>query len=151
MDNRTGVPFPPPVLPVCSIGAGAAAVVWLPRWPLGLPWMIAGGVLFALAAAFVTWALMWMRLHRTTPNPFGAASALLTSGPYRVTRNPMYLSLVTAQTGVALAFGLPVTLALVPVTAVLLDRLVIRREEAFLRATFPAEFESYAARVRRWI
>lgn len=151
MDNHTGVPFPPPLLPIGAIAAGALLNLWFPHWPLGLPWMIAGGSLFAAGAIFSAWALLQMRRHRTTPSPFGAATALLSTGPYRITRNPLYLSILLIQIAVALAFGLAGTLALLPLSWLLLDHFVIPREEAFLRAAFPAEFADYSARVRRWI
>jgi protein-S-isoprenylcysteine O-methyltransferase Ste14 len=151
MDNHTGVPFPPPLVPALAIGAGVLASIWVPRFPVGLPWMIAGGTLFALAACFAGWALVLMRIRRTTPSPFGAASALLSAGPYRWSRNPMYCALIAAQAAVGLAFGLVLTIGLLPLSAGVIEFLVIRREEAWLRATFPAEFEAYAARVRRWL
>ncbi len=151
MENRTGVPFPPPLVPIFAIAAGAAMNLWIPRWPVGIAWMIAGGVLFAMGVLFAAWALILMRTRRTTLSPFGAASSLLTTGPYRLSRNPIYLVLLLAQAAVALSFGLAVTLALLPVSGLLLDWFVIRREEAFLRTAFPAEFEAYAARTRRWI
>ncbi len=151
MENRTGVPFPPPLVPLAAIAVGAVMNLWIPRWPVGVAWMIAGGVLFAAGAGFAAWALLLMRARRTTSSPFGAASSLLTSGPYRLSRNPIYLALLVVQAAVALAFGLSATLALVPVSGFVLDRFVIRREEAFLRAAFASQLEGYAARVRRWI
>ena len=151
MENRTGVPFPPPLVPVVAIAVGALLNLNLKPWPIGRGWMIAGGLLFAAAAGFATWALLLMRKHRTTPSPFGAATTLLASGPYRITRNPIYLAMLGIQAATALAFGLSATLALLPVSAWLLDRFVIRREEAFLRAAFPVEFAALTARVRRWL
>lgn len=151
MDNRTGVPFPPPLVPIGAIAAGALLTLWFPRWPDGVGWMIAGGSLFAAGAAFAAWALLLMSRHRTTPSPFGAATALLASGPYRISRNPIYLSILLIQAAVALVFGLAGTLALLPLSWLLLDRFVIPREEAFLRTAFPDAFAAYAARVRRWV
>jgi protein-S-isoprenylcysteine O-methyltransferase Ste14 len=151
MKNQTGVPFPPPLVPLGAIAAGALLTRWLPRWPDGGGWMVAGGMLFATGAGVAAWALLLMKKHRTTPSPFGAASALLASGPYRISRNPIYLSALLIQAAVALAFGLAGTLALLPVSWLLFDRFVIPREEAYLRTAFPAEFPEYAGRVRRWL
>lgn len=151
MENRTGVPFPPPLVPLFALAAGALLNRWIPPWPTGGVWMIAGGILFALGGGFAAWSLLLMRRHRTTPSPFGAATALLTAGPYRRSRNPIYLALLALQAGAALAFGLAGALLLLPLSGWLLDRFIIRREEAFLRAAFSAEFEAYAARTRRWI
>jgi len=151
MENRTGTRFPPPLVPVAAVGIGAFAVIWIPRWPVGLPWIIAGGALFALAASFAAWALVLMRVRRTTPSPFGAASTLIMTGPYRYSRNPMYCALILAQAAAGLSFGLLVTLGLLPLSVGLFDCFVIRREEEFLRTVFPKEFDAYASRVRRWI
>ena len=151
MENRTGVPFPPPLVPVVAIAAGALLNLTLQPWPVGNGWMFAGGLLFGAATGFAAWALLLMRKHRTTPSPFGAATTLLGSGPYRVSRNPIYLSLLVIQAGAALTFGLVGTLALLPLSWLLLDRFVIPREERFLRSAFPAQFDAYAARTRRWL
>jgi protein-S-isoprenylcysteine O-methyltransferase Ste14 len=151
MDNRTGVPFPPPLIPLGAIGAGALFNLWIPHWPLGVPWMIAGGLIFAAGAACVAWSFRLMKIHRTTGSPFGAATTLLAAGPYRFSRNPIYLSILVIQGAVALVFGLAGTLALLPVSWWLLNRFIIPREEAFLRTAFPKEFADYSARVRRWI
>ena len=151
MENRTGVLFPPPLVPVVAIAAGAVLNQFIAPWPVGNGWMFAGGLLFGAAAGFAAWALLMMRKYRTTPSPFGAATTLLASGPYRISRNPIYLAMLGIQAGTALAFGLSATLALLPLSAWLLGRFVIRREESFLRATFPAEFAALTARVRRWL
>ena len=151
MENRTGVPFPPPGVPLAAIAAGALLNRFITPWPTGTGWMIAGGLLFGAAAGIAAWALLLMRRHRTTPSPFGTATTLLTSGPYRLSRNPIYLALLGVQAGTALAFGLAGTLALLPLSAWLLDRFVIRREEAFMRKAFPEQFAAFSARVRRWL
>ncbi len=78
-------------------------------------------------------------------------SALVTEGPYRFTRNPMYLGLVASVLGFAVYFGtLPLFVSAV-VLFLILNTLFIPFEEAKMRRQFGAEYDAYVARVRRWI
>lgn len=79
------------------------------------------------------------------------ASALVTSGVYRFTRNPMYLGLVALLTGWAVLLSNPLTLAVVPLFALYLHRFQIIPEEEGLARKFGASFEEYRRRVRRWL
>lgn len=90
-------------------------------------------------------------LARTTFIPFARASKLITRGPYRLSRNPMYVSLVLGYLG---GVGLLVQLwplLLLPVPLAVLNRIVIPFEEARLREAFGSAYEAYCAKVRRWI
>ena len=152
MSNPVGTRFPPPLIPLGGAALGALLRPLNPAWwPSGGAWMIAGGALFFLGAAFAAWALLLMRARKTTPDPFGAASTLLQDGPYRISRNPIYLSVLFLQMGISLAFALPVVLLVLPLEIWLFNRFVIRHEERFLREHFGAVYEHYSARVRRWI
>jgi protein-S-isoprenylcysteine O-methyltransferase Ste14 len=101
-------------------------------------------------ACMCTGALTFL-LAKTTVMPHRPASALVTHGIYAYTRNPMYLGFTTAYVGAALAAGLVMPLVLLPPVLFLLTVFVIRREERYLRDTFPATFDAYASRVRRWL
>ncbi|MGI9083774.1 MAG: methyltransferase family protein [Aeromicrobium sp.] len=83
--------------------------------------------------------------------PFRPSTALVTTGPFRFTRNPMYLGMAVLQAGLSLAFGLMWALAMVPVAVLAVDRLVIAREEPYLERRFGADYIAYKSRVRRWI
>ena len=87
----------------------------------------------------------------TTLHPFGKPSALVTDGPFQLTRNPLYLSLVTLLLGVAVFLGSLAALAVVPVFVWAIQAVFIRREEAALAAAFGAEFDAYCRRVPRWL
>lgn len=152
MKNATGTRFPPPLIPLSAVALGALLKRFNPAWwPEGTPWMIAGGALFFSGAAFAAWAMLLMRARRTTPSPFGAASALLEEGPYRFSRNPIYLAALVLQAGAACAFALPAALLPLPLEVWLFNRCVIRHEERYLREHFAEPYAAYAARVRRWI
>lgn len=90
-------------------------------------------------------------LARTTVIPFGRASSLVTHGPYRITRNPMYWSLVLAYLGGAGLLVSPWPLILLTVPLLILNRVVIPFEERRLREAFGREYEAYCARTRRWL
>jgi protein-S-isoprenylcysteine O-methyltransferase Ste14 len=107
--------------------------------------LTAGGVLLAVSS------LGLFRAARTTTVPFGTASKLITWGPYRFSRNPMYVSLVLTYLGVAGLQAQIWPLLLLPLTVAYLHRTVIPFEEARLREVFGEAYERYCARVRRWI
>ena len=83
--------------------------------------------------------------------PFSEATALVTSGLYRFTRNPMYLGMVLCLLGVAVFLGALSTLIPVVAYAWIIDRQFIRKEELFLQEIFGDEYLAYMKRVRRWI
>jgi protein-S-isoprenylcysteine O-methyltransferase Ste14 len=115
-------------------------------------WIHAGGiVLIATGAALAVWCLVIFRRQHTTTIPFGISSSLVTWGPYRYSRNPMYVSLALVYLGEAgvLAQLWPlVTLA--PVLAYM-NWIVIPYEESRLGVAFGNDYGTYRARVRRWI
>ncbi|HKC81691.1 MAG TPA: isoprenylcysteine carboxylmethyltransferase family protein [Gemmatimonadaceae bacterium] len=80
-----------------------------------------------------------------------AASQLVTSGPYRFTRNPMYVGLTIAYIGGAAIINSAWPLILLPIVLVVLVRTVVSREEQYLSDAFGDQFTSYRSRVRRWL
>ncbi|MCE1205194.1 MAG: isoprenylcysteine carboxylmethyltransferase family protein [Holophagaceae bacterium] len=145
-------PQPPLLFLGCLLlGAGLRFVHPL---GLGLPLTVRlalGGLLLGLVVLHGGWGLLIFRRMGTTPEPNGVASALLTSGPFRWTRNPLYLGLATLMVCFGILLDSAWVLGQAPVLVLLLDRLVIVREEARLRAQFGEAYEAYARRVRRWL
>ena len=90
-------------------------------------------------------------LSRTTLIPFGTAAQLLMHGPYRISRNPMYVSLVLVYLGVAGILAQAWPLLLLPLPVTVLHGIVIPFEEARMREVFGEAFDQYCARVRRWL
>lgn len=88
---------------------------------------------------------------RTNPVPWRPATALVTDGPYRFTRNPMYLGMAALYAGIALGAGLLWGLALLPVVLAAIQVAVIAREEAYLERVFGDQYRVYRATVRRWL
>jgi protein-S-isoprenylcysteine O-methyltransferase Ste14 len=150
--DHAGVRVPPPLIYLAGLmlGLGAERVISTPSLPR--PAAVAAGVLGgALAAALDGGAMRRFLRARTAMEPWKPASALVTGGPYRLTRNPMYLGMACLYTGLALAFGLLWSLALLPVVLVLVDRFVIVREERYLERRFGDSYRNYRAQVRRWL
>ena len=147
--------MPPPVIYLIGFVAG-----WLidRRWPLETFGPEHGRTRIAIATVFlVCWLVLMMsavitfRRARTAIIPVLPASTVVTTGPYRVTRNPMYVSLVALYVGASLLVNSWWPLILLPAVVLLIDRAVIAREERYLRSAFPAEYAAYCDRVRRWV
>ena len=131
------------------------ALQWIA--PLPLAWMlpvrpdIVGGVLFVLGA--VVAGAGWFAFHKagTTRVPGQVSTTFVSWGPYRMTRNPMYVGLSLAYLGEAAMLRQIWPALLLPLTLIYLQRVVIPLEETRLRETFGAQYIAYCARVRRWI
>lgn len=150
--DQAGVRIPPPLIYIAGFVAGLVleAAVSIAGLPLALA-VAAGALGGASWLALDGWSMLLFRRARTSPAPMQPTTALVSSGPYRVTRNPMYLGMAFLYAGLALAFGVIWALALLPVVLLVVDRQVIAREERYLEAKFGDEYRSYEGRVRRWL
>ncbi|MBI2812951.1 MAG: isoprenylcysteine carboxylmethyltransferase family protein [Opitutae bacterium] len=145
------IAFPPLILAAHVVAGGVA--YWLCPIPL-LPSPFArtiGVILVVVAGAQAFWAARIMKRAGTNVRPSLPTTAIVAAGPYRYTRNPMYLSLCLLYLGLSLLINgvLPV-LFLVPL-ALTLHFGVIRREERYLAAKFGETYLAYQRRVRRWL
>ena len=146
------MPVPPPLIYLAGFGGGLllGLVAPPPEPPAALRVAGALGGVAALLALDTT--AMRRFIRRGTPvNPARAARALVTDGPYRITRNPMYLGMACAYAGAALAADALWSLAVLPAVLLVVDRVVIAREERHLVARFGDEYARYRRSVRRWI
>jgi protein-S-isoprenylcysteine O-methyltransferase Ste14 len=112
---------------------------------------IAGFVLLPAGVALAAWSLTIFRGQGTTTIPGEQSRALVTWGPYRFSRNPMYVSLTLAYLGEAGLLGHVWPLVPLATTLVYLNWTVVPIEEARLQETFGAAYAEYRARVRRWL
>ncbi|MEP7137121.1 MAG: isoprenylcysteine carboxylmethyltransferase family protein [Chloroflexota bacterium] len=96
-------------------------------------------------------AVKGMFASKTSPNPHRPTTALVFSGPYRFSRNPMYIGLTLLYAGLASFFQLPWGLLSLPIVIWLITIWVIVPEEKYLEQKFDSEYLSYKSRVRRWI
>ncbi len=145
--------LPPPMMFGIAFALGAALQHLLPM--AGLPFAAAafdvGAALLAIGVCCGAGLAISFLARRTTLNPFGDPSHLVVRGPYRLSRNPMYLTLVIAYLGGTLMLGSawPLLTLLGPVAV--LSRVVIPVEEAHMLATFGDAYRDYCGRVRRWL
>ena len=142
----------PPLVYLAGLVLGHLANRWLPLGavPVQAGW-IAGGILFVLGLGLAASAMINFTRASTTIRPDRASTALVIAGPYRFTRNPMYLGLAVAYLGLAIADRSLASLILLPVVLLTIRWAVIANEEAFLERRFGSSYTEYKARVRRWL
>jgi protein-S-isoprenylcysteine O-methyltransferase Ste14 len=154
-DRGPGVRFPPPFLFV-----GGFLMAWvLHRW---LPFEIdddgAGRIQTAVGAAFMaaglalmSWGVVTFARARTAILPHRPARRLVREGPYRFTRNPMYVGLTSAYVGLSIVINAVWPILVLPLVLASLRRFVVRREERHLTEKFGGDYSEYCRRVRRWL
>ena len=118
-------------------------------FPQALVWLGYGIALIGLGLT-ISAASGFMRA-RTTLDPHGSVSNIVTSGPYRFSRNPIYLGFLCLLIGFPFIFRNYWGLVLSPVLIVLMNTLVIQHEEAYLEKKFGEVYTDYKSRVRRWL
>lgn len=152
LQDNPGVIAPPPLIYAGTLAVGlllnrAFPVKFLPRRIA----LILGTLCIIIASILTRSAFLEMRSANTNMNPTRPATALVTEGPFRYTRNPLYMSLTLMYTGIALIANALWALLLLPVTLLIINRGVIDREEQYLERKFGDQYLSYKAKVRRWI
>ena len=146
-----GVVAPPPLVYAVPLGVGLLLQRWHPLHVLTpTAATIVGIVCVSLGLVGFPAILAFHRAH-TSPQPWVPSTALVTSGPYRFTRNPMYLGFTLLYVGVAFWANAGWPLLLLPLVLVVMHYGVIVREEAYLARTFGQDYERYRQRVRRWL
>lgn len=144
---------PPPLMFGAAFGLSAALQQAVPVGLDPVPALLRHGGTILLSAGILialTLAASFL-MRRTTLNPFAEPSTFIATGPYRFSRNPMYLGLVIAYVGGILLYGSlwPLLALAAPVAA--LSRTVVPYEEARMRLRFGDSYDAYCASVRRWI
>lgn len=112
---------------------------------------LTGVAVMVAGAAVAIWAVHTFRRARTTILPFRPASAMVRDGPYRFTRNPMYVGMILSYLGLSLAFNTAWPMLLLPLVLVAIVKAVITKEEEYLEAVFGDEYRAYKGDVRRWV
>ena len=112
---------------------------------------IAGALVFAAGAVIAGWGWLTFQKVRTTTVPGEKSSRFVTWGPYRLTRNPMYVGLAVAYIGEALILRQVWPVLLLPLVIGYMNWVVIPVEEVRLTEVFGDEYRGYQARTRRWL
>jgi protein-S-isoprenylcysteine O-methyltransferase Ste14 len=149
--DNPGVIARPPL-----IYLGAFAIVLVCRWLWPLPivdravWP-AGLALVALGVGIALWGRRTMRAAGTNINPGRPATTIVTAGPFRFSRNPLYMSLFTVFLGLTIAVNTWWGIVMLVPLFLVMHRGVVAREERYLDAKFGASYRQYRARVRRYL
>ena len=136
-------------LPPVWLAAHVAIAYAVPRGFQQMPWV--GATLMLAALALMGSALLEMRRARTTPIPHMQPDALVTTGVFGVSRNPIYLGDVVFLAGASLYLGSLVGVIMIAALIWILQRRFILPEESRLRAKFGQNFKTYATKTRRWL
>ena len=139
----------PPIVYVIAIAA-ALAVGQVVAWPVPAVFRPLGMIVLVLGLIVDGWAIVTLTRRDTTFLPHRGSDALVTDGPYRFSRNPIYLANTVALVGLGIALGTMWLVLAALIAAMVVDRIAIRREEAHLAARFPEAWGRYARSVRRW-
>ena len=154
--DNPGVVARPPLLYLSTLLAGLAADYVLPiglvAEALGPGWRFGGSAaLILFGVAGISWAFGHFARAGTNVPTNLPAETVVTGGPYRFSRNPIYLALSAFFVGLAVLFASDWALALFPVLLAVMRYGVIAREERYLERKFGATYLAYKARVRRWL
>lgn len=150
-EEKSHLPVRPPVVALACLGlAWGVDRAWPgPALPPETLW--ASLFFFALGAGLAGWALATFHSRNTTHEPFGTPAALVVSGPFRFTRNPMYVGVVLVLIGFAALLQRAVLLAAPVAFVLLMTTAQIPFEERRMRRLFGDAYAEYCTRVRRWL
>lgn len=146
--------IPPPLVFAVPVLIGWAVERFVPATGFAFSGQILlATIAFLCGSVLLILALTGFRAKKTTVNPLdpSKASALVSGGIYRISRNPMYLGMALVAFGICIAAGWSAGLVLLPVAVWYINEMQIKPEEAALRARFGSDYDAYCKRVRRWI
>ncbi len=151
------MPAPRPPVPPPLLFAAFLAATWLLQRGFALPLLPDG--LHAIPALFLSLgglllffgALRALKKAGTSPSPYREPSALVTTGPYMRSRNPIYFAFLWIYLGLAAWMNSGWGIVLLPLLIIAMNRVVIAREEEILEQRFGEGYRSYRERTRRWM
>lgn len=150
--DSPGIFFPPPLLFVSAVAIG---ILFdgnlLDRRHVTHSFQAAGVTVGEIGLTLILVSLALFHRHGTRPEPWEASAALIRSGLYRFSRNPMYLGMALTSAGAAIFFESLVAGILLALVVVTVDRFIIAREERYLARRFGEDYEAYRRQVRRWL
>ena len=150
--DKPGVVVPPPLL-----YGGAFVVLLVLRWFWPMPifghavalWL--GLALLVLGIGMAAWGIRTMQAAGTNVNPALLTTAIVKSGPFRFSRNPLYLALMLLYLGLTLAFNTWWGIVLLVPVLIIMHRGVVLREERYLEQKFGETYRQYRSKVRRYL
>lgn len=152
-DKGPEVRFPPPLIFFGLILLGLLGDKYLPLpsflYCEAIAWL--GFAIIGAGTALIIISLGLFKVEGENPEPWTVSKTIIARGPYRHTRNPMYLGMAMIMLGIALWRDSAGVLFLLPAAILIIDRLVIEREEAYLVRKFGKPYSDYQKSVRRWL
>jgi protein-S-isoprenylcysteine O-methyltransferase Ste14 len=152
--HRPPIIFPPPLIFFALLGIGFLLDFLFPLKLYGGPWLlrIIGGAVLFLISGLLALTAFWVLLNNKTPfDPSKPTVVIVQDGPFRISRNPMYLSLLILLLGVAVLTGSLWMFLAVPLLFLIFDIGAVKPEEDYLARNFGHDYLAYKARVRRWL
>ena len=144
---------PPLIFFICLVAGGVLHALFrstLGSFPDVLrPWL--GITLLSLSGVIAASAFLVLHRHKTPYNPYRPTTRIAQNGIYRLSRNPMYLSLALVLAALALLFNAFSFVIITILFVVIISRGVIQPEEHYLEEKFGDDYRNYKARVRRWL
>jgi len=141
----------PPVYFLAAILVMAVLHFMLPIVRLFPSALISGAILVLLGMAVILWSAWLFNKTGTAIKPFEESTQMIVSGPYRWSRNPIYLGLVFILSGIGLALGTLSPFLVIPAFVWTIQKRFITHEEAMLEKSFGAAYAEYKKRIRRWL
>jgi protein-S-isoprenylcysteine O-methyltransferase Ste14 len=149
--DRPGVIAPPPLIYAAGLAAGLLSQKAFPlQIPSNAVTAVLGLCLIGMGILLAVAGFRAMSRVGTHIDPFKPTTALATDGPFRFTRNPLYLSLTLLYGGVALLVNVPWAILFLPIVLLIMRQGVIGREERYLEQKFGEDYLRYKRSVRRW-
>ena len=151
--DTAGVVIPPPIVLLLALIAASILQWWKP-WPIapaGFPTLTVGVGLALVAIALAGWSIRTMRLAGTRFETSKPTSAIVAHGPFRFTRNPIYLAMMLLLFGFGLGLDSAWPLLVIAPFFLVIRYGVVAREEAYLARLFGDAYLDYKRSVRRWI
>ncbi len=154
--DHAPVRFPPPVAGLLTIILGYLLGLVLPIMddfllPSPLRYWIGGAIVIVSGLVFGVWPAKQFQQSGQDVKPWTSTPEIVVSGPYRFTRNPMYLMMLLVCFGFSIILDEAWVLVLTPVCAMTIYLIAIRHEEIYLEEKFGDSYRDYKGRVRRWI
>ncbi|MGE0470542.1 MAG: isoprenylcysteine carboxylmethyltransferase family protein [Nitrospira sp.] len=141
----------PPIVTLLVVLSAWLTHSFFGPWQTILRAPVVGGVLVALGFSFMMWARILFTSRQTTLFVGRPSTQLVCGGPFRFSRNPMYVGVVVSLVGLALWVGTWPLYLTVPVTVLILNFVYIPHEERLLHEVFGEQYRAYSKEVRRWL
>jgi protein-S-isoprenylcysteine O-methyltransferase Ste14 len=149
--DTPGVVAPPPLIYLACLGLGFVLEWLLPEIDPPAALQVLGIVLLVVGLALFASFVSALTRARTPLDPYSQTTAIVTTGPYRLSRNPAYLAMALIYAGIALVAEAPWALAMLVPAVLIVQYGVIAREERYLERLFGEEYLRFKRRTRRWL